>query len=89
MNIYGRFECINLEKNHRKFWHIVLDQSKGMVIATWGRIGNRSPSPKEYTIEQAEKKVKEKLKKGYKKVKGYPEKIGSQSINFIKEFCGG
>ncbi len=89
MSIYGRYELIDLENNHRKFWWIVLDQSTQKVLATWGRIGNSSPAPKEYTIEEAHKKVREKLKKGYEKKEGYTEKIGCQSIHFIKTFCEG
>ena len=89
MSIYGRYELIDPTKNHRKFWHIVYDQSKQVCIATWGRIGNRSPEPKEYTVAEAQKKIQQKLKKGYEKVDGYTEKIGCQSIHFIKEFCSG
>jgi len=89
MSIYGRYEMVNSATNTNKFWWIVFDQSKQVCICTWGRIGNRSPSPKEYTIAEAEKKIKQKLKKGYEKVDGYTEKIGSQSIHFIKEFCEG
>ena len=89
MSIYGRYECINPAKNHKKFWWIVLDQSTQMVLATWGRIGNNSPVPKEYTIEEAQKKVREKLKGDYVKKDGFTEKVGCQSIHFIKEFCGG
>lgn len=89
MSIYGRYELIDLEKNHRKFWWIVLDQSTQKVLATWGRIGNISPAPKEYTIEEAHKKVREKIKKGYEKKEGYTAKVGCQSIHFIKTFCEG
>ena len=88
-SIFGRYECIDPENNHKKFWWIVLHQSKQKVLATWGRIGHQSPSPKEYTIEEAQRKVREKLKKGYVKVEGYTEKVGNQSVHFIKEFCGG
>jgi len=89
MSQYGRYEMVNRSTNTNKFWWVVFDQSLQKVICTWGRIGNSSPEPKLYTIEEAEKKIKQKLKKGYKKVEGYEEKIGSQSIHFIKTFCGG
>ncbi len=89
MSIYGRYECINPASNTRKFWHIVLDESKQVCICTWGRIGNSSPEPVEYDLAKASKKIKEKLKKGYSKVDGYEESIGCQSIHFIKEMCGG
>ena len=89
--LLGRYHCINSEKNHYKFWHIVFDKSKQIYIATWGRIGRNSPPPKEYTEDQAIKKIRDKMseRKGYKKVDGYDEVIGSQSVPFIKEFCGG
>jgi len=86
---YGRYEMVNQDTNTSKFWHIVYDKSKQVAICTWGRIGNRSPSPKEYTLDEAEKKIRQKLKKGYTKVSGYDESIGCQSIHFIKTFCGG
>lgn len=89
MSNFGRYEMVDRASNTSKFWWIVFDQSKQVCICTWGRIGNHSPPPKEYTLEEAEKKVREKLKKGYSKVAGYDEKIGSQSIHFIKTFCGG
>jgi len=87
--LLGRYHCIDPSKNHRKFWHIVFDRSTQTYIATWGRIGNSSPAPKEYTEAQVRKKVREKIKKGYYKADGYTEVIGSQSIHFIKEFCSG
>jgi len=80
---------VDKSTNTNKFWWVVYDQSRNMVICTWGRIGNSSPPPKEYTAKEAETKIRQKLKKGYEKVGGYTEKIGSQSIHFIKEFCGG
>jgi len=89
MSIYGRYEMRNPATNTSKFWWIVFDRSKQVAICTWGRIGNSSPPPKEYTVAEAEKKIREKLKKGYSKVTGYEEEIGSQSIHFIKEFCSG
>jgi len=89
MSIFGRYQMVNRAINTNKFWWIVFDQSKQVCICTWGRIGNSSPPPKEYTLAEAEKKIKQKLKKGYEKVDGYDEKIGCQSINFIKTFCGG
>lgn len=89
MSIYGRFEMVNPSTNTSKFWHIVFDRSTQMCVCTWGRIGNRSPTPKEYTIQQAQTKIRQKLKKGYDKVSGHTEEIGSQTIHFIKEFCGG
>jgi len=58
-------------------------------FATWGRIGNRSPDPVSYDLKQAEKKIKEKIKKGYKKVDGHEEAVGSKSINFVNKMCGG
>lgn len=89
MSIYGRYEMVNRSTNTSKFWWVVLDESKQVVICTWGRIGNQSPPPKEYTLAEAMTKIKQKLKKGYDKVDGYEEKVGSQSIHFIKTFCGG
>jgi len=90
MEVFGRYECIDPSKNHNKFWHIVVDRTNNKVYATWGRIGNRSPTPKEYTIAQAEKKVREKIKKGYVKRDGFLEEVGHNSLNFIlEEICEG
>ena len=89
MSIYGRYEMVNRATNTNKFWWIVLDQSKQVCICTWGRIGCSSPPPKIYTIAEAEKKIKQKIKKGYVKKDNYTEIIGCQSIHFIKSFCEG
>jgi len=89
MSIYGRYEMRNPSTNTSKFWYIVFDKSQNLCICTWGRIGNSSPPPKEYSVKEATTKIRQKLKKGYSKVEGYTEEIGSQSIHFIKEFCGG
>ena len=64
MSITGRYEHVDGSTN--KFWS--LEESKNGFIARWGRIGTAGQGPKEYTKEEAEKLVKEKLKKGYKLV---------------------
>lgn len=61
MTITGRYEY--REGSSNKFWE--LKETADGYIATWGRIGTAGQGPKEYTQEQAEKVVAEKLKKGY------------------------
>jgi len=87
--LLGRYELIDPTTNTRKFWHIVLDRTTQTCFATWGRIGCRSPEPVVYDLIKAMKKVKEKMKKGYSKVGGYEEAVGSKSIHFVKKMCQG
>ena len=66
-----------------KFWHIIHDRSRNVCVAKWGRNGRPPQGTKEYSMEQARKKVREKIKKGYVKVDGSLEHIGSNAIAFI------
>lgn len=77
---FGRYEY--RDGNSKKFWHIILDMTQQVCIASWGRIGN-SPQSKTYTREEAAKKIREKIAKGYIKKQGYEEVIGNNSIHFI------
>jgi len=89
----GRYEFtenyIGDRSGSHKFWHIVLDMSTQTYICTWGRIGEHSPDPVTYDAKKAMTKIKEKIKKGYLKVKGYDETTGCQSIHFITKMCEG
>lgn len=81
----GRYEFIDYSINSEKFWHIIFDIEKNMYLATWGRIGKRSPQPKAYTAQEAAKKIREKVAKGYKKNNNskYKRVKGSSAIAFI------
>lgn len=65
MALIGRYE--NHEDGHDKFWELTQTKT-GTYLATWGRCGTQGQGPKEYTLEEAEKVVKAKLKKGYELV---------------------
>ena len=89
MKIYGRYELVDPECNHNKFWHIIYDFGTKQTYATWGRIGSEDvlesfkdinnisySNFKIYQVDVGEKKIKEKIRKGYSKVKGYKEILG-------------
>lgn len=57
----GRYEYTDAKSN--KFWQLE-ESSDGLYRATWGRIGADGQST-EYDRGTAEKKVREKLAKGY------------------------
>jgi predicted DNA-binding WGR domain protein len=78
--MFGRYEFRG--DGSKKFWHIVFDMTSQTYTASWGRIGNSAQS-KKYSRAEAMKKIQEKIKKGYIKVKGYEEVIGSTAINYI------
>jgi predicted DNA-binding WGR domain protein len=66
--VIGRYE--NREDGHSKFWEL---RKRGSgFVATWGKIGSAADGgngpEKVYTAEEAEKVVREKLKKGYELV---------------------
>jgi predicted DNA-binding WGR domain protein len=79
-SMFGRYEYRGGGSN--KFWHIVCDLSTQTCTASWGRIGN-SPQNKKYSLAEGKKKIMEKIKKGYVKVKGYEETIGCTSLHYI------
>lgn len=78
--LFGRYEFRG--GNSKKFWHIVIDHTTQTCTAYWGRIGN-NPQSKTYTKTEAFIKIQEKINKGYIKVKGYEEEVGSTAINYI------
>ena len=64
------FECIDREVNHRKYW-VVTRLSPTLVRCAWGRIGTKGQS-KDFSFTTAyrttdfvNKKIREKLGKGY------------------------
>lgn len=86
--ILGRYEFIGTTNNGNpssKFWHIVFNKSTLEYIATYGRIGTAG-TPHNYSGDYAkvQKLIKQKINKGYNKVQGYNETIGSNSVHFIK-----
>lgn len=80
-SMFGRYEYRGGSK--RKFWHIVYDLSTETYTASWGRIGKPPKGTTDYTREETLKKIQEKLKKGYVKVKGYDETVGNHSVHYI------
>jgi len=85
----GRYEFTDWSVNSNKFWHIIYDLNTSTYLVTFGRKGTRGQNPlNSYNEKKAFSKIKEKIRKGYKKVGGYDEIIGRQSIDFIKKFCG-
>jgi predicted DNA-binding WGR domain protein len=88
-SMLGRYEYYNSEINSDKFWHIVYDMNQATFVACWGRNrpGNRGAQSKTYTEAEAIKKIREKMKKGYKKISGYDEIIGENAIDWIKRIC--
>ncbi len=70
-----RLEYKNHIKNSFKFWEIKIDAKK-KVITKYGRIGIHNPAEKEnqFSSEEAakkyaEKKIREKIGKGYVEIK--------------------
>ena len=60
----GNYE--NHEDGHNKCWQ--LTKVKAGYQAMWGKCGGSMQGPKLYTEDEAEKVVREKLKKGYELV---------------------
>lgn len=81
----GRYEFVG--GNSAKYWHIVFDKTKRVYLAKWGKIGKSPQGSKEYSREQAFKKIREKVNKGYGLVPGFEESVGENSVHFILEEC--
>ena len=87
-NLLGRYEFVGTtDKGNRsaKFWHIVYDKTEQNYIATYGSL-NTSGRPHDYghDPEKVRKVIRGKLNKGYRKVAGYNETTGANSLHFIK-----
>jgi predicted DNA-binding WGR domain protein len=77
--VHQRFECIDPERNHRKFYEISVEMVLfgPTVTRRWGRIGSKRPRTlsRDYeTWEEAKKEVKAILRKrerrGYRVTEG-------------------
>ena len=75
--VHQRFECIDPERNHRKFYELSVEMLLfgPTVTRRWGRIGSRRPRTlsKDYeTWEEAKREVRAILrrreKRGYKEM---------------------
>jgi predicted DNA-binding WGR domain protein len=67
----GRVERYeNTEDGHSKFWELtVIQQGHGLALeAGWGKIGKAPQGTKVYSLEEADKLIREKTAKGYEKV---------------------
>ena len=63
-NILGRYECTL--SNHNKFWHVYRDLDGVTYVTEWGKIDNPAQGRKAGLSEgEVERKVREKLGKGY------------------------
>ena len=83
----GRYEYTNYAENSNKFWHIIFNTSTNEYIVHYGRIG-KTGTMIIYPENVAQRKIKEKINKGYVKKEGYQEMVGTQSIDFIKNVLG-
>jgi len=65
-----RLEFHSMAVNSHKFYELQeVGRKSGLVLAKWGRIGTAGDE-KIYDQFEANKKLREKLRKGYKKVYG-------------------
>jgi len=68
MNV--RLEYHDSYANSHKFYELVeIGRKTGTVLAKWGRVGARGDE-KVYEYHEAQKKLREKLRKGYVKIYG-------------------
>lgn len=67
-HMLGRYEYSDETSN--KFWKIVESKRPGHYEATWGRIGTAGQGQTVYEAIQAQKKINEKISKGYLLVGG-------------------
>ena len=77
--VHTRFECIDPERNHRKFYELWVEMLLfgPTVTRRWGRIGSRRPRTlsKNYeTWEEAKREVRSILRK--RERRGYREMGG-------------
>ena len=56
--------CVTSD-NHNKFWRAIPDADQQGFTAEWGRIGANSVQSKHYPISMYDRKIGEKLNKGY------------------------
>lgn len=77
--VHKRFECVDPERNHNKFYELITDMLLfgPTITRRWGRIGSRRPRTlsKDYeTWEQAKRDIKAILRRrkrrGYRAMEG-------------------
>ncbi len=79
----GRYEYHNNLENSHKYWWLVYDKENRTYTAAYGRVGSHAQTTEYIGDTVALKKVKEKLKKGYKRLDGYKTTEGSNAVSFI------
>jgi predicted DNA-binding WGR domain protein len=66
----GRYEFV--QGTSAKQWTIYFDKASGKYITEWGKIGQQAQGRKDGLSEvEAQKKIREKLNKGYRHVGGF------------------
>jgi predicted DNA-binding WGR domain protein len=70
MGMNVRLELHDSSVNSHKFYELVeIGRKQGKVLARWGRVGTAGDEMV-YDVDQAQKKLHEKLRKGYRRVSG-------------------
>jgi len=76
-NILGRYECTLA--NHNKFWHVYRDLDGKTYVTEWGKIDSQAQGRKAgLSAGEVERKVREKISKGYTFVGGFKGTVHGQ-----------
>ena len=87
--VYQRFECIDPQRNDRKFYELSVEMLLfgPTVTRRWGRIGSRRPRvlSKDYeTWEEAKREVnaifRKRERRGYRETEGQRRKVGGERL---------
>jgi predicted DNA-binding WGR domain protein len=83
-NILGRYECTLA--NHNKFWHVYRDLDGTTYVTEWGKIGAQAQGRKAGLDEvEVERKVREKIGKGYVFKGGFKGTVHGQRAAIVDE----
>ena len=80
----GRYEFV--QGTSAKQWTIYFDKASGKYITEWGKIGQQAQGRKDGLSEvEAQKKIREKLNKGYRHVGGFTSVKKATEVDFQDE----
>jgi len=81
----GRYEFIDPTKNAKRFWVVSYDQDKNSFFTAWGRIGSVGRIKEGLSEFEAQQKINEKIKEGYKLVKQFKMTMSSYEMLLFED----
>lgn len=79
-----QLELVMVTENNNNKYYRMIENDNGTWTAKWGRVG-ATENVMEYSMDQWEKKYREKIKKGYKDITSIKAEVTSKGFKDIKD----